>query len=187
MRIVAGVDEAGRGPLAGPVVAAAVVVTAHSEIQGLDDSKKLSPKRRAELDLQIRAKADFWCISMSSPAEIDTLNIHFATLLAMRRAILGLKVVPNFIKVDGKFLPDVDINGEAIIKGDSSVAEISAASIIAKQYRDRYMTWLDTIYPQYGFGRHKGYPTKEHQVALKDFGATRYHRFSYAPVRLAAT
>lgn len=189
--LVAGVDEAGRGPLAGPVAAAAVILHPDRPIVGLADSKKLSAERRESLAREIRARALAWSVAWSDPAEIDALNILAATLLAMRRAILGLPIAPTAVKVDGNRLPCLrfgarDIEGEAIVGGDASVAEISAASIIAKTTRDRIMVEMDRIYPCYEFARHKGYGTEVHRARLREFGPCREHRFTFAPVRAAS-
>ena len=187
---VAGVDEAGRGPLAGPVVAAAVILDPARPIDGLDDSKKLSANRRETLASEIRARALSWSVAWADTAEIDALNILAATLLAMRRAILGLAVVPNGVQVDGNRLPDLSfrdqrIDGEAIVGGDGIVAAISAASIIAKTTRDRIMVDIDGLYPHYEFARHKGYGTVVHRDRLQQYGPCQQHRRSFAPVRLA--
>jgi len=189
--LVAGVDEAGRGPLAGPVAAAAVILHPDRPIAGLADSKKLSAKRREALAEEIRARALAWSVAWSDPAEIDALNILAATLLAMRRAILGLSFRPTVVKVDGNRLPDLrfggtSVAGEAIVGGDDIVAEISAASIIAKTTRDRMMLRMDRIYPCYEFARHKGYGTEVHRARLREFGPCREHRFTFAPVRAAS-
>ena len=187
---VAGVDEAGRGPLAGPVVAAAVILHPDRPIDGLDDSKKLSERRREELSAEIRAKSLSWSVAWADAAEIDAINILAATMLAMRRAVLGLSVPPAGLQVDGNRLPDVRIrgsrvDGEAIIGGDAKVASIGAASIIAKTTRDRFMIDMDRLYPDYEFARHKGYGTKVHRDRLQRFGPCELHRRSFAPVRLA--
>jgi len=187
---VAGVDEAGRGPLAGPVVAAAVILHPQRGVSGLDDSKKLSAARRDQLAGEIKANALAWSVAWADPAEIDAINILAATMLAMRRAILGLAVTPNGVQVDGNRLPDLRINGrriagEAIIGGDALVPAISAASIIAKTTRDRIMIRLDNLYPVYEFARHKGYGTAIHRARLQEFGPCEQHRRSFAPVRLA--
>lgn len=188
--LVAGVDEAGRGPLAGPVAAAAVVLHPDRPIFGLADSKKLSVERREKLAKKIRTHALAWSVAWADPAEIDALNILEATLLAMRRAILGLSVSPGAVKVDGNRLPNLKfdsscLDGEAIVGGDGKVAEISAASIIAKTTRDRMMIELDKIYPCYEFARHKGYGTELHRERLREFGPCREHRFTFAPIRTA--
>jgi ribonuclease HII len=187
---VAGVDEAGRGPLAGPVVAAAVILHAQRRVSGLDDSKKLSAARREELAREIRTHALAWSVAWADPAEIDALNILAATMLAMRRAVLGLSVLPNGIQVDGNRLPNLRINGrqldgEAIVGGDALVPAISAASIIAKTTRDRIMVHMDSLYPAYEFARHKGYGTEIHRARLREYGPCEQHRRSFAPVRLA--
>ena len=184
---VAGVDEAGRGPLAGPVVAAAVILCAEKPIDGLADSKTLSARHRTELAEQIRADSLAWSVAWADRAEIDRLNILQATLLAMRRAILGLRIRPVFVKVDGNRLPNLNfygwqIDGCAVIRGDSSVAAISAASIIAKVRRDQIMHDLDNIYPEYGFRRHKGYATADHRDRLGQFGPCTQHRQSFAAI-----
>lgn len=189
--LIAGVDEAGRGPLAGPVAAAAVILHPDRPIAGLRDSKKLSAERRDALAGEIRAHALAWSVAWADPAEIDALNILAATLLAMRRAILALPMVPGGVKVDGNRLPDLRfgamrVAGEAIVGGDGSVAEISAASIIAKTTRDRIMVELDRIYPCYEFARHKGYGTEVHRARLREFGPCREHRFTFAPLRTAS-
>lgn len=186
--LVAGVDEAGRGPLAGPVAAAAVILHPRRPIAGLADSKRLSAKRREALAVDIRARAVAWSVAWADPAEIDAINILAATLLAMRRAILGLWVSPGGVRVDGNRLPNLDffgrhINGQAIVGGDSQVAEISAASIIAKTARDQKMMELDRLYPCYEFARHKGYGTDVHRARLREFGPCREHRFTFAPIR----
>ena len=184
--LVAGVDEAGRGPLAGPVVAAAVILDDCQPILGLADSKKLSAARREALYDEIRAKALCCCIAQASVEEIDRLNILQATLLAMQRAVAGLRLKPGLVLVDGNRLPLLDIRAEAIVKGDAKVAAISAASILAKVTRDRGLLQLDRQYPQYGFARHKGYGTAEHLQALRVYGPCPEHRNSFAPVAQAA-
>lgn len=181
--LLAGVDEAGRGPLAGPVVAAAVILDDRQPIRGLGDSKLISPKRREKLFEEIRAKALACCIAEASVEEIDRLNILQATLLAMRRAVEGLRLVPHRVLVDGNQLPLLKMPAAAIVKGDARVPAISAASILAKVWRDRQCLALDVRYPAYGFARHKGYPTAAHLAALRAFGACEVHRRSYAPVR----
>ena len=180
--VIAGVDEAGRGPLAGPVVAAAVILPDSVDLTGLADSKALTQRRREAIEPKIRELSWDWSIGASSPGEIDRLNIHQATLLAMRRAILGLKRVPDYVLVDGCFYPRVPYPGEAIVRGDQSQPAISAASILAKVFRDRYMRGLDTRITGYGFSRHKGYPTKAHLEALQVLGPCREHRQSFKPV-----
>lgn len=189
--LVAGVDEAGRGPLAGPVAAAAVILHPDRPVVGVADSKKLTAGRREVLATEIRQQALAWSVAWADPAEIDALNILAATLLAMRRAILGLWLSPGGVKVDGNRLPDLRfgsrrLQGEAIVGGDSSIAEISAASIIAKTTRDRMMIELDRQYPCYEFARHKGYATRLHRARLREFGPCREHRFSFAPVKKAS-
>ena len=181
--LLAGVDEAGRGPLAGPVVAAAVILDDRQPIRGLGDSKLISPKRRETLFDEIRAKALACCIAEASVEEIDRLNILQATLLAMRRAVEGLRLVPHRVLVDGNQLPLLKMPAAAIVKGDARVPAISAASILAKVWRDRQCLALDVRYPAYGFAQHKGYPTAAHLAALRAFGACEVHRRSYAPVR----
>jgi ribonuclease HII len=180
IRQIAGVDEAGRGPLAGPVVAAAVVFVDGEIISGVDDSKRLTPFRRSRLSLQIRTTAVDWAIGAATAREVDQLNIHNASLLAMRRAVLGLRERIDYVYVDGKFYPDIPNPGESVIRGDQNIPVVSAASILAKVFRDRQMAWLDRIYPQYGFSRHKGYPTRFHHSALEALGPTPEHRMSYA-------
>ena len=186
-RLVAGVDEVGRGPLAGAVVAAAVILTAENWIDGLADSKVLSEKKRYELDRIIKEKALAWSLGRAEVNEIDEINILHASMLAMRRAVEGLPIKPDHLKIDGNRCfckeDEIEITMEAIIKGDSKVAAISAASIIAKVARDREMIELDKKYPQYGFACHKGYPTKAHREALKKYGAICEHRRSFKPVR----
>lgn len=181
--LVVGVDEAGRGPLAGPVVAAAVMLDERAPIRGLNDSKKLSAKSRERLYDEILAKALCCRIAQASAQEIDELNILQATLLAMRRAVLGLRLKPHLVLVDGNRTPDVDVPVRAIVKGDASVACISAASILAKVHRDRLCQELHSRHPQYGFDGHKGYPTPEHLAALRAHGPCPEHRRSFAPVR----
>jgi ribonuclease HII len=187
---VAGVDEAGRGPLAGPVVAAAVILEPNETFDGLDDSKKLAPARRDKLAAEIKSRAVAWSVAWCDAAEIDAINILAATMLAMRRAVLGLSVFPTAIRVDGNRLPDLRFNGrhvegEAIVGGDGKVAEISAASIIAKTTRDAFMERMDSLYPGYDFKRHKGYGTEVHRERLRQKGPCDLHRRSFAPVRLA--
>lgn len=181
--IVAGVDEVGRGPLVGAVVTAAVVLDSSKPIDGLADSKKISEKKRVDLCEEIKEKALSWCIGRAEPAEIDDLNILHATMLAMQRAIAGLKIKPELVLVDGTRTPDFNIAARAVIKGDGLVDEISAASIIAKVTRDAEMEQLDQVYPNFGFAQHKGYPTKLHFEKLAEYGATPQHRKSFAPVK----
>lgn len=180
--LVAGVDEAGRGPLAGPVVAAAVILDDLNPIAGLADSKKLTALRREKLYDEIRAKALCCSIAEASVEEIDTLNILQATMLAMRRAVEGLRLKPAKVLVDGNRLPVLDVLAEAIVKGDAKVPAISAASILAKVHRDRWCEEVDRQFPQYGFAGHKGYGTAEHMAALRQHGACPQHRKSFAPV-----
>lgn len=180
--LIAGVDEAGRGPLAGPVVAAAVILDDLNPIKGLADSKKLTALKREKLYDEIRAKALCCSIAEASVEEIDALNILHATMLAMRRAVEGLRLKPNKVLVDGNRLPVLDVLAEAIVKGDSKVQAISAASILAKVTRDRWCEQIDHEYPAYGFAKHKGYGTEAHMQALKTHGATPWHRKSFAPV-----
>ena len=183
--LLAGVDEVGRGPLAGDVVAAAVILDPTKIIDGLADSKKLSERRREELYVEICAHATSWAVARASVADIDSLNILQASLLAMRRAVEQLHVQPEHVMVDGNKLPRWRYSSEAIVKGDDKVKAISAASIIAKVTRDREMVAFDHEYPGYGFGGHKGYGTREHLAALTKLGATPIHRRSFAPVRAA--
>jgi ribonuclease HII len=184
--LLAGVDEAGRGPLAGPVVAAAVMLDELKPIKGLADSKALSPRRRERLYDEIRAKALCCCVAEASAQEIDALNILQATLLAMRRAVQGLRLRPHFVLVDGNRLPALDMPAQAIVKGDAKVMAVAAASILAKVHRDRLCERLHERWPQYGFAAHKGYPTAEHLQALREHGACEAHRRSFAPVRAVA-
>lgn len=180
---VAGVDEVGRGPLAGPVVAAAVILDPGNPIEGLMDSKKLTEKRREILAEEIKQKALSWALGRAEVEEIDQINILQASLVAMSRAVAGLAVAPKEVLVDGNKCPDVPYPVEAIVKGDSLVESISAASIIAKVARDTEMVALDAQYPGYGLAKHKGYPTAMHRQALIDLGVTIIHRRSYKPVR----
>lgn len=175
-----GVDEAGRGPLAGPVVAAAVIL--RTVPAGLDDSKRLSARKREALVPVIQAHALAWCVAEASPAEIDALNIHHATLLAMQRAVQGLGMVPSECVIDGRFVPVLSCPARAEVGADGSVAEVSAASILAKQWRDAEMQRWDAVYPDFGFAVHKGYPTPAHLAALRRVGPSPIHRYSYAPV-----
>ena len=181
--LLAGVDEAGRGPLAGPVVAAAVILDDLQPIDGLNDSKVLTPRRRELLFDQIRARALCCSIAQASVEEIDTLNILQATLLAMQRAVDGLRLRPHKVLVDGNRLPILKVPAEAIVRGDSKVKAIAAASILAKVFRDRLCMELHALHPQYGFDGHKGYPTPAHLAALREHGACPQHRRSFAPVR----
>lgn len=190
-RPTAGVDEAGRGPLAGPVVAAAVILAPAGEPAGLDDSKRLTAARREQLAVEIRSESLAWAVAWADRAEIDMLNILEATLLAMRRAVLGLAVVPARVLVDGNRAPRLDCYGRrlethAVVRGDASVPAISAASILAKVTRDAMMRESDALYPGYGFGQHKGYGTSLHRDRLREHGPCDLHRRSFAPVREAA-
>lgn len=180
---ICGVDEAGRGPLAGPVYAAAVILDSRRPIEGLDDSKKLSEKRRNYLALEIKQHALAWAIAEASVKEIDSINILRASLLAMRRAIEMLQIRPHEILVDGLYCPDTGIPSRAIVRGDSTVTSISAASILAKTARDAAMLLLHNVQPQYGFAAHKGYATEAHLMALKMHGVSAEHRRSFRPVR----
>ena len=185
--MIAGVDEAGRGPLAGPVVAAAVVLGPGAVPEGLADSKTLSPARRAELAGRIRERAVGWALGQAAPSEIDRLNILEATLLAMRRALAGLaaaRIVPELALVDGNRCPTgLPFPSRPVIRGDASVAAISAASILAKVWRDREMERLGRRWPQYGFAEHKGYPTPVHLERVRRFGPSPVHRLTFGPVR----
>ncbi|TMO79643.1 ribonuclease HII [Pseudoalteromonas sp. S3776] len=180
---IAGVDEVGRGPLVGDVVTAAVILDPANPIAGLADSKKLTDKKRQALAIEIKQKALCYAIGRCSPTEIDELNILHATMLAMTRAVEALSTKPEFVFVDGDRLPKLVMPAQAVVKGDSLVAEISAASILAKVARDEEMLELDKRYPQYGFAGHKGYPTKAHFAALEQYGAINEHRKSFKPVQ----
>ncbi len=180
--LIAGVDEAGRGPLAGPVIAAAVILDPRRPIQGLADSKKLTEKRREKLFLEIRQHALAWSVARATTAEIDEINILQASLLAMQRAVAKLKIAPVKVLVDGNRSPIFPCESVAIIKGDQTEPAISAASIVAKVLRDRLMMMLHRRYPQYGFDGHKGYPTGAHVEALRQHGVSRVHRLSFGPV-----
>ncbi len=180
--LIAGVDEAGRGPLAGPVVAAAVILDELQPIKGLADSKKLTALKRERLFDEIRAKALCCSIAEASVEEIDRLNILQATLLAMQRAVAGLRLKPSKVLVDGNRLPKLDMLAEAIVKGDALIPAISAASILAKVHRDRWCAELHQQHPQYGFDAHKGYGTAQHLAALREHGACPEHRKTFAPV-----
>ncbi|MBT9186183.1 ribonuclease HII [Pectobacterium punjabense] len=182
---IAGVDEVGRGPLVGAVVTAAVILDPTRPIVGLADSKKLSEKRRLALYDEIKEKALAWSLGRAEPEEIDQLNILHATMLAMQRAVAGLSIVPDFVLIDGNRSPALSMPAQAVVKGDSRVAEISAASIMAKVTRDREMVELDQRFPAYGFAQHKGYPTAFHLEKLAALGATEFHRRSFAPVKRA--
>lgn len=181
--LVCGVDEAGRGPLAGPVSAAAVILNAANPIEGLADSKKLTEKQRDQLAPVIRERALAWAVAYADVEEIDRLNILQATLLAMKRAVLALHTRPHQVLVDGLYCPQTGIPSQAIVKGDSTIAAISAASILAKTARDELMLGLHVQYPQYGFDGHKGYPTPAHLAALRAHGVSEIHRRSFKPVR----
>ncbi|OIR03027.1 ribonuclease HII [mine drainage metagenome] len=183
MTLLAGVDEAGRGPLAGPVYAAAVILDPARPIEGLADSKTLSAKRRERLAAQVKEQALAWAVAEGSVAEIDALNILQASLLAMARAVAGLWPQPDGIEVDGLHCPAIALPARAIVRGDTQVAAISAASILAKTARDAEMLRLHELYPQYGLDRHKGYPTAAHLAALARHGVALIHRRSFAPVR----
>lgn len=183
--LIAGVDEVGRGPLVGDVVTAAVILDPNNPIEGLTDSKKLSEKKRNSLALEIKEKALAWAIGRADPSEIDELNILHATMLAMKRAVAHLSIQPNFVYIDGNRCPEIPVPCEAVVKGDLLVPEISAASIIAKVARDNEMAELDKIHPEFGFAKHKGYPTKLHFEMLAKYGPTPQHRRSFKPVRKA--
>lgn len=184
-QLVAGVDEVGRGPLVGDVVTAAVILDPNNPIEGLNDSKKLSEKKRLALLPEIKEKALAWAVGRCSPEEIDELNILQATMVAMQRAIVGLKVQPDLALIDGNRCPELPMDSQAVVKGDLRVAEISAASIIAKVVRDQEMEELDKQYPQFGFAKHKGYPTKAHFEAIEQHGVISEHRKSFKPVKKA--
>ena len=181
--LIAGIDEVGRGCIVGPVVAAAVILDPARPIAGLADSKKLSEKRRAALAEEIQVKALAWSVGRAEASEIDNINILQATFVAMRRAYTQLPIKPDYIKVDGNRLPGITCPGEAVVGGDALIAEISAASILAKVARDSEMAVLDRLYPGYHFAGHKGYPTQAHLTALAQLGVTPQHRRSYAPVK----
>lgn len=186
-QFIAGVDEVGRGPLVGDVVTAAVILDPTKPIAGLADSKKLTDKKRQALAIEIKEKALCYCIARASVAEIDELNILHATMLAMTRAVAGLSIPAEFVFVDGNRLPKLSVPAQAVVKGDSLVAEISAASILAKVARDDEMIALDAQFPEYGFAGHKGYPTKAHLEALQQHGVTEHHRKSFKPVKILLT
>jgi len=193
--LIAGVDEAGRGPLAGPVVAAAVILDPARPINGIGDSKALTEKQRDELAVLIKERALAWSVAWADPAEIDSINILQATFLAMRRALAGLQIMPTHVQVDGNRPPSLvglgrDLEScsiETIVKGDAKIAAIGAASILAKTTRDAMLVQLDVLFPGYGLAKHKGYPTAAHCAALERLGPSEIHRMSFAPVRLAAT
>ncbi|NND67187.1 MAG: ribonuclease HII [Halioglobus sp.] len=180
---IAGVDEVGRGPLAGDVVAAAVILDPERPIEGLRDSKKLTERRREELAVTIRERALSFCVARASVAEIDEINILQASLLAMHRAVRGLDPQPHYVLVDGNRLPQWRYAAEPVVKGDDRVPAIAAASILAKVQRDAELVALDQRFPGYGFAAHKGYPTRRHLEALAELGVTEYHRRSFAPVK----
>ena len=183
--LVAGVDEVGRGPLVGAVVTAAVILDPARPIAGLNDSKKLSEKRRLALCEEIKANALSWSLGRAEPHEIDELNILHATMLAMQRAVAGLHIAPEYVLIDGNRCPKLPMPAMAVVKGDSRVPEISAASILAKVTRDAEMAALDIVFPQYGFAQHKGYPTAFHLEKLAEYGTTEHHRRSFGPVKRA--
>jgi ribonuclease HII len=181
--IIAGVDEVGRGCIAGPVIAAAVILDAGKPLQGLADSKKLSPQRREHLDARLREYALDFAVGRAEASEIARLNILQASLLAMARAVAMLRVKPDRVMVDGTFYPPITYPGETVVKGDSLIAEISAASVLAKVARDREMIFLDALYPGYAFAEHKGYPTQLHLERLRALGVSELHRTTFAPVK----
>lgn len=182
-QIICGVDEAGRGPLAGAVFAAAVILDPAHRIEGLRDSKKLSEARRDQLTIKIKQHAISWCIAQASEQEIDQLNILQATMLAMQRAVEGLSITPTLALIDGNRSPRLMMASQAIVRGDDKVEAISAASILAKTARDASLIKLHTQYPQYGFDQHKGYPTVQHLERLREYGVSPVHRQTFAPVR----
>ena len=184
LALTAGVDEAGRGPLAGPVVAAAVILDPENPIEGLADSKKLTAKKREALEPLIKERALAWCVAEASVEEIDEINILQATMLAMQRAVAGLKVQPEFVQIDGNRIPKLPMMAEAIVKGDAKVAAISAASILAKTHRDAYMMEQAHRYPGYGFEKHMGYGTAEHIKAIETLGVLPIHRKTFKPISL---
>lgn len=183
--VFAGVDEVGRGPLVGDVVTAAVILDPQRPIAGLTDSKKLSDKKRQALFIEIKANALAWSVGRCSPEEIDQLNILQATMVAMQRAVAGLTISPQMVLIDGNRTPQLPMPATAVVKGDLRVAEISAASIIAKVVRDQEMADLDAEHPQFGFAQHKGYPTKAHFAAIEQYGVIDEHRKSFGPVKRA--
>ncbi|MBR2960034.1 MAG: ribonuclease HII [Burkholderiaceae bacterium] len=182
--LTAGVDEAGRGPLAGPVVAAAVILDPNNPIEGLADSKKLTARKREALEPLIKERALAWCVAEASVEEIDEINILQATMLAMQRAVAGLQVQPEFVQVDGNRIPKLPMMAEAIVKGDAKVQAISAASILAKTHRDAYMMEQAKKYPGYGFENHMGYGTAEHIKAVETLGVLPIHRKTFKPISL---
>ncbi len=181
--LIAGVDEAGRGALAGPVVSAAVILGKNMRINGVTDSKKLSPAKRSELSKEIKLRCKAWAVGVCSVEEIEHLNILQATMVSMKRAVESLSIQPDFVLIDGNRSPSINILNKAVVGGDAIVAEISAASVIAKVFRDQLMCKLSLEYPQYEFNSHFGYGTKKHLSALHNFGVTPVHRRSFAPVR----
>ena len=181
---IAGVDEAGRGPLIGSVVTAAVILDPLNPIEGLNDSKKLTAKKREQLYVEIKEKALAWSIAEASHNEIDEINILQATMLAMKRAVEGLSITPDLVRIDGNRCPELTVNCEAVVGGDALHAEISAASILAKVTRDHQMQEMDQQFPQYGFAKHNGYPTKAHLEAIAHYGVLPEHRRSYKPIKL---
>ncbi len=183
LELVAGIDEAGRGPLAGPVVAGSVILNAKDPIAGLADSKKLSAKKRAQLYEEIKSNAYAWGIGYATAEEIDEINIHQATLLAMQRAYRAMQMIASHVYVDGKFCPALEVPCTAVVKGDQLIAEVSAASILAKVTRDTEMETHHNELPEYGFNQHKGYPTAQHIAALQKHGPCKLHRKSYKPVK----
>lgn len=186
VNMIAGIDEAGIGPLAGPVVAAAVILPRNYRLHGLDDSKKIpSEAKRERLALEIKRDAVCWSVGRAEVEEIDRLNIYRAGLLAMKRAVMGLSVTPDFLLVDARTIPDCPIPQRGVIRGDALSASIAAASLVAKTTRDAYMVEIDKLYPGYRFAAHKGYPTREHRRLLQELGALPIHRRSFAPVRRA--
>ena len=184
-QLIAGVDEVGRGPLVGDVVTAAVILDPNNPIEGLNDSKKLSEKKRLALLPEIKEKALAWSVGRCSPKEIDQLNIFQATMVAMQRAVEGLGIKPDLVLIDGNKVPQLPMDAIAVVKGDLRVAQISAASIIAKVVRDQEMEQLDKEFPQFGFAKHKGYPTKAHFEAIEQHGVIEQHRRSFGPVKRA--
>ncbi|MBD0784928.1 ribonuclease HII [Vibrio sp. Y2-5] len=182
-QFIAGVDEVGRGPLVGDVVTAAVILDPNNPIEGLNDSKKLSEKKRLALLPEIKEKALAWSVGRCSPKEIDQLNIFQATMVAMQRAVEGLGIKPDLVLIDGNKVPQLPMDAIAVVKGDLRVAQISAASIIAKVVRDQEMEQLDKEFPQFGFAKHKGYPTKAHFEAIEQHGVIEQHRRSFGPVK----
>ena len=184
LALTAGVDEAGRGPLAGPVGAADVILDPENPIEGLADSKKLTAKKREALEPLIKERALAWCVAEASVEEIDEINILQATMLAMQRAVAGLKVQPEFVQIDGNRIPKLPMMAEAIVKGDAKVAAISAASILAKTHRDAYMMEQAHRYPGYGFEKHMGYGTAEHIKAIETLGVLPIHRKTFKPISL---